>query len=121
MNEAGGYFCAFCPVGDAPRLILTRTIWPVLTIVPAEGDWSVTSPAGVLSLYASLLTSILRPASSNSSLAASFDLPTTFGTATVRPRTARYVIAPAPNKKTPANSATVSKLLKMLLKPFREG
>src|SRR5215475_9309201 len=121
MNETGGYFCAFCPTGAAPRLMLTRTIWPVLTIVPAEGDWSVTAPAGILLLYASFLTSILRPASSNSSLATSFDLPTTFGTATVRPRTARYVITPAPKIKTTANSATVSKLLKMLLEPLRES
>ncbi len=47
--------------------------------------------------------------------------PTTFGTATVRPRTARYVITPAPKIKTTANSATVSKLLKMLLEPLRES
>src|SRR5215813_6500941 len=79
------------------------------------------TPAGALSLGASLLTSILRPASSSSSLAVSFDLPTTFGTATVRPRTARYVITPAPKIKTNANSATVSKLLKMLLEPLRES
>src|SRR6266511_14258 len=97
MNESRGYFCAFCPAGAAPRLMPTRTIWPVLTIVPAEGDWSVTAPA------------------------AAFNLPTTFGTATVRPRTARYVITPAPKIKTTANSATVSKLLKMLLEPLRES
>src|SRR5215510_1255693 len=121
MNESRGYFCAFCPAGAAPRLMPTRTIWPVLTIVPAEGDWSVTAPAGALSLGASLLTSILRPTSSSSSLATPFNLPTTFGTATVRPRTARYVITPAPKIKTTANSATVSKLWKMLLEPLRES
>src|SRR5262249_40918105 len=53
--------------------------------------------------------------------AASFDLPTTFGTSTVRPRTARYVIIPAPAIKTPTNNAANSKLLKILLKQCRES
>src|SRR5262245_47072036 len=81
----------------------------------------MTAFAGALSFCASLLTSIRSPASSSSCLAASFDLPTTFGTSTVRPRTARYVIVPALIKKTPANSAAVSKLLKILLEPSRES
>jgi hypothetical protein len=34
MNESGGYFCAFCPAGAASRIMPTRTIWLVLTIVP---------------------------------------------------------------------------------------
>lgn len=103
-----------------PVLTLTRTIWPVLTIVPMPGDWSLIRLASNRGLVARPVTFIRKPASSKTSIASDSDLPVTSGTSTERPRNVMYITKNAQPKKITASNAILSNRLKTRLEPSRE-
>ena len=67
-----------CTPSDTTRF----TALPGATCVPADGDWLITWPAGIVLLYCSLTVPTVRPAEVRVDAAADCVVPTTFGTVT---------------------------------------